>query len=114
MQRASRLFVFFSLVARITTSSCRIPAMPAPKNLLGKTTAPIEEVQLIIRGDHADPFHVLGAHPIQLAGKPAIAVRAFLPQAAQASVIRNSGDATQILPLNRIHADGFFETVVTG
>jgi 1,4-alpha-glucan branching enzyme len=88
--------------------------MPAQKKILGKTTAPIEEVQLIVRGEHADPFHVLGAHPIQLAGQPAVAVRAFLPQAAQAWVIRNSGGAPLILPLDRIQVDGFFEAVVPG
>ena len=88
--------------------------MPAQKKILGKTTAPIEEVQLIIRGEHADPFHVLGVHPIVLAGQPAIAVRAFLPQAAQAWAIRKSGGAPQILPLERIHVDGFFEAVVPG
>src|SRR5579859_2267816 len=88
--------------------------MPAPKTLLGKTTAAIEEVLLIIRGEHSDPFHVLGAHPIKVAGQPAVALRAFLPQAAQAWAIRNSGGASQILPLERIQADGFFEGVVPG
>ncbi|MHB8652450.1 MAG: 1,4-alpha-glucan branching protein GlgB [Terriglobia bacterium] len=88
--------------------------MPAPKTLQGKTTAPIEEVQLIVRGEHSDPFHVLGAHPINVAGQPAIALRAFLPQAAAASAIRNSGGASQILPLERVHIDGFFEAVVPG
>lgn len=81
---------------------------------MGKTTAPIEEVLLIVRGEHSDPFHVLGAHPIKVAGQPAIAVRAFLPQAAQVWAIRKSSGASQIFPLERIQLDGFFEVVVRG
>src|SRR5438552_3327986 len=87
--------------------------MPTKKKLLGKTTAPVDEVILVMEGEHADPFHVLGAHPIEVEGQPAIALRAFLPQAAEVWAIRHSTGAPAI-PLERIHADGFFEAVLRG
>ncbi|HLY63499.1 MAG TPA: 1,4-alpha-glucan branching protein GlgB [Terriglobia bacterium] len=88
--------------------------MPPRKKLLANSTAPIEEVDLILRGEHADPFHVLGAHLVKAAGAPAIALRAFLPHAADVWAIRNSSGVAQSLRLERIHPDGFFEAVITG
>jgi 1,4-alpha-glucan branching enzyme len=88
--------------------------MAAKKKLLGKTTAPVDEVLLIVQGEHADPFHVLGAHPIEVAGQPAIALRAFLPQAAGVWAIRSSTGSVTEIPFERIHIDGFFEAVVGG
>ena len=86
----------------------------AGKALLKKTTAAVEEVHLIVRAEHSDPHHVLGAHPIETDGRPAIAVRAFLPDAAAAWVIRKTVSGSEALPLERIHRDGFFEAVVRG
>jgi 1,4-alpha-glucan branching enzyme len=77
------------------------------EELLAKTTAPGEEIELILHAEHADPFHVLGAHPVHLKGKPAIAIRAFVPDAAELWVLRETG----AFPLQRIHAEGFFEAV---
>ena len=37
--------------------------MAAKQIATHNTTAPWEEVELIVRGEHSDPFHVLGAHP---------------------------------------------------
>jgi len=76
--------------------------------LLTKTTAPVAEIELILRAEHSDPFHVLGAHPVQADGKPAVAIRAFLPGAAQAWVLRAPDG---VFPLQRIHAEGLFEAV---
>jgi len=87
--------------------------MPIRVELLAKTTAPVAEIALILRAEHSDPFHVLGAHPVQVDGKPAIAVRAFLPRAARAWVVRGQ-DERSVFPLERIHADGFFEAVFPG
>lgn len=69
---------------------------------------------MIIQGEHADPFHVLGAHPVQVGGRRAIALRAFQPQAAQVWALRGSGGAPQALPLERVHKEGFFEVVIPG
>jgi 1,4-alpha-glucan branching enzyme len=104
-----------------------------------KTTGAWEEVELIVRGDHSDPFHVLGAHPVAVEGKPAVAVRAFLPGAARVWVIRRTADAAakdgnfgdpavaglplqdrdpvgarRAVPLQAIHPEGFFEAVFPG
>jgi len=81
--------------------------------LLAKTTAPIEEIELILRAEHSDPFHVLGAHPVQVEGQPAIAIRAFLPQTERAWVVRGA-ERSGVFPLERIHAEGFFEAVFAG
>lgn len=82
--------------------------------LLAKTTAPVEEIELILRAEHSDPFHVLGAHPVEAGGKPAIAIRAFLPEATAAWVVRDSSggsDTARVYPLERLHRAGFFEAV---
>jgi 1,4-alpha-glucan branching enzyme len=81
--------------------------------LLAKTTAPIEEIELILRAEHSDPFHVLGAHPVEVEGQPAIAIRAFLPQTERAWVVRGA-ERSGVFPLERIHAEGFFEAVFAG
>jgi len=90
-----------------------------------ETTAAWEEVELIVEGEHSDPFHVLGAHPVTVEGKPAVAVRAFLPGAAKVWVIRGAvGGAAKDenfgVPspggslLQQIHPEGFFEAVFPG
>jgi len=84
--------------------------MPTHEQLLAKTTASVEEIEMILHAEHADPFHVLGAHPVKVEGKPAIAVRAFLPDTSQAWVVRD----TALVPLKRLHADGFFEAAFPG
>jgi 1,4-alpha-glucan branching enzyme len=81
-----------------------------PRKVQPKTSAPIEEIELILRAEHSDPFHVLGAHPVEVSGNPAIAIRAFLPEAAEAWVVRGSS----LVPLARLHPDGFFEAVFPG
>jgi 1,4-alpha-glucan branching enzyme len=96
------------------------------------TTAMREEVEMIVRGDHSDPFHVLGVHPVTVEGKPAAAVRAFLPGAARVWVIRSASDGPPQKPgespgaarraadsprrvcATKIHSEGFFETVFPG
>ncbi|PYV13604.1 MAG: 1,4-alpha-glucan branching enzyme [Acidobacteria bacterium] len=76
------------------------------------TTAPQEDLARILAGTHHDPFHVLGAHPVEVRGGPAVAVRAFLPEAARADV-RDLASGT-LQPMERIHPDGFFEALFAG
>jgi 1,4-alpha-glucan branching enzyme len=85
-------------------------AMAEGVQLVNKTTAPPEEIGLILRAEHSDPFHILGAHPIQRDGKPAIAIRAFLPNAANAWVVRGE-QSRSVSALERVHPDGFFECI---
>ncbi|MFC0201976.1 1,4-alpha-glucan branching protein GlgB [Paracoccus rhizosphaerae] len=53
-------------------------------------------IEAILRGNHHDPFSILGRHDGQL--------RVFAPQAAEVCAV-SSGGATQ---LSRVHPEGFF------
>ena len=85
--------------------------MAAALKLLAETTAPVDEIAQILRAEHGDPFHILGAHIVEWHGQPAVAIRAFLPRAHEAWVLRGESEA---VPLQRIHAEGFFEAVFPG
>jgi 1,4-alpha-glucan branching enzyme len=86
----------------------------APRiKLLAETTAPVDEIALILRAEHSDPFHILGIHQVEVQGRPAVAIRAYLPRTRDAWVVRGPG-AGDVIPLRRIHADGFFEAVFPG
>ncbi len=90
--------------------------MASKKALLAPTTAGLEEINLILRAEHSDPFHILGMHPVETGSQPGLAVRAFLPEAAHAWVVRDSaspGEAACV-ELTRVHRQGFFEHVFTG
>jgi 1,4-alpha-glucan branching enzyme len=70
-----------------------------------------ETIDSIVHGYNSDPFAVLGPHPTTHDGKPATAVRAFLPWATALQVARHDGpvyDAWQI------HPEGLFEAVIPG
>jgi 1,4-alpha-glucan branching enzyme len=46
-----------------------------------------KQIDLIVNASHSDPFSVLGAHPVKANGKDAVAVRSYLPEAREASVV---------------------------
>ena len=87
--------------------------MLKPEKLLSKTTAPLAEIDQILKAEHSDPFHLLGAHVVKVAGQPAVAIRVFLPQAASVWVIRDL-KVPQLIPMARVHGDGFFEGLFLG
>ncbi len=68
-----------------------------------------EHIKLIVNAKHWDPFVVLGMHPHEDNGRKMIVVRAFLPEAAKASVIEINTKKTYEMKL--IHKAGFFEAV---
>ncbi|MEO5952308.1 MAG: 1,4-alpha-glucan branching protein GlgB [Chloroflexia bacterium] len=69
-------------------------------------------INSIIGGYNSDPFAVLGPHQVtDDDGKPAIAIRAFLPWAAGVKGFRDNGTMFEMW---RIHPDGFFEVVLPG
>src|ERR1039458_8519638 len=83
----------------------------APRlKLLAETTASLDEIAQILRAEHGDPFHILGIRLVEVQGKPAVAIRAFLPRTKNAWVVRVPG-ADDVVPMRRIHADGFFEAI---
>jgi 1,4-alpha-glucan branching enzyme len=75
-------------------------------------TASRQEVRAILSAEHGDPFRILGIHRVTFRGKPAVAVRAFLPEARQAWVM--PAEADEPFPMRRLHPRGFFETVFPG
>ena len=75
--------------------------------MLAETTAPLDELELILNAEHSDPFHILGAHIVDREEKPAVVVRAYLPGAKEVRVLRES----EAFPAQLIHPDGFFEAV---
>ncbi len=68
-----------------------------------------QEIEKIVHSAHHDPFEVLGAHKVRSVGKEAVAVRAFLPEAIEASVLR--AGTQQTYPMKKLHPDGFFEAL---
>jgi 1,4-alpha-glucan branching enzyme len=67
-------------------------------------------VDLIVRGEHSDPFHVLGPHPIAGEAGQTVAIRTFRPGAQEVAVLQfgggNAQDAIQLRP------EGFFEAII--
>jgi 1,4-alpha-glucan branching enzyme len=70
-----------------------------------------EAIEAIIKTDHHDPFQILGMHETELKKKPAVVVRAFLPDSEKAEIVDVANGET--FPMNRLHDSGFFEGVVT-
>ena len=69
--------------------------------------------RVLTRGQHDDPFAVLGSHCVTNESGPTVAVRAFLPMAATIT-LRPTTD--QVLPqeMQRLHPDGVFEALCCG
>ena len=63
------------------------------------------EMDAIVRGEPADPFVLLGMHPLGGPGGGPVEIRTFCPAASAAFVIRAGGGA---LPMTRVHPDGLF------
>jgi len=75
-----------------------------------KSYAPATEVELILQAEHADPFHVLGAHPIEEEGGRLLAVRAFQPRAKSVTVLFEENLPS--VEATRVHPAGFFEAIL--
>jgi 1,4-alpha-glucan branching enzyme len=71
-----------------------------------------EQVQRIVANQHQDPFDILGPHPIDKAGKPAWAIRAYLPNAESATVV--CPGIRSEYPMESCHHPHFFECVLDG
>jgi 1,4-alpha-glucan branching enzyme len=65
------------------------------------------EIELVVRREHADPHHVLGAH----ASDGGVVVRAFRPAAKRVLARPNGGEP---ITLEQSHPAGVFEGVVDG
>ncbi len=70
----------------------------------------LDEAQLnaVLNANTHDPFSILGLHPHR---KNSLRLDAFLPDARRAVAIPDD-DSLQPLNLERVHPDGFFETII--
>jgi 1,4-alpha-glucan branching enzyme len=73
-----------------------------------RTSLALERIGPLLDGHHENPFELLGPHEIESAGRRALAVRAFLPEVAQAWVEPRHGVRH---PMRRIHPAGLFEAI---
>jgi 1,4-alpha-glucan branching enzyme len=73
-------------------------------------TLNLPEAEAIVRGEHGDPFAVLGPHLLAQGERSAVAIRAFLPGATEVSVIPE-GSTPAPCRMDRIHPEGLFEAV---
>jgi 1,4-alpha-glucan branching enzyme len=74
-----------------------------------------EAIDHLIHGNFWDPFSLLGPHEVERDGKPALAIRAFLPEAKNAWVVMpGKGQSDSRISLHRIHPDGLFEVTLPG
>ena len=75
------------------------------------STVSIYEMNLIVNCEHKDPHTVLGMHEVLHDDREVVAVRAFLPGAKELYDI-DKNDENAVYKADRIHEDGFFETVI--
>jgi 1,4-alpha-glucan branching enzyme len=66
------------------------------------------ELTLLSKGRHPDPFGILGPHWVERDGRPVLAIRAFLPRAAEVTVVWGSTPHKAA----KIHPDGAFEAII--
>ena len=76
------------------------------------TTLSHEEIKNLVSGELADPFTLLGAHPVSLGKGPAVAVRAFLPGARTVTVLDLVPDRE--VKTRLVDKHGLFEAVLPG
>lgn len=69
-----------------------------------------QDVERLIRAEHWDPFTLLGPHPIDSQGRVSV-VRAFLPEAEEATVFLDQAD-DKAVPMSKVHEAGLFEATV--
>ncbi len=69
-----------------------------------------DEIENLVRGEHSNPFQILGPHWDDRNGRGSLVVRAFHPGAVEASIVSATNDAAH--PATTIHPDGAFEAVI--
>ena len=71
-----------------------------------------KDMEYILSADHHDPFSYLGMHPVDINGRNAIVVRAFIPEAKGVTVIdADNPDVT--CKMGRVHPEGIFEAIIS-
>ena len=65
------------------------------------------QIEAIARGEHGDPFGILGPHWIKREGASRLAIRVFRPNARSVEVVW--GADRRVYPAAQLHPDGMFE-----
>ena len=71
-----------------------------------------KDLKELLSGNFADPFSLLGAHPISNEGKEGVVVRAFLPGAKCVSI--EDLDPEKEIAAYPVNRKGLFEAILTG
>ncbi|HEV2994416.1 MAG TPA: 1,4-alpha-glucan branching protein GlgB [Chthoniobacterales bacterium] len=69
---------------------------------------PPDELNSFLSGTHADPFRILGPHRL----KDDLAIRVFRPDVEKIDVVFNRGSDKEQAMAEKIHRDGFFQTII--
>jgi 1,4-alpha-glucan branching enzyme len=69
-----------------------------------------DQIQALVDGNLADPFSILGAHPIELDDGHAVVIRSFLPGAESVSVMDVVPEKE--IPAYQVHEAGLFEAIL--
>jgi 1,4-alpha-glucan branching enzyme len=75
------------------------------------------DIDLIVHGNHWNPFSVMGIHETagNAEGSPGKVIRCFVPEARTAWVVDLSrGEPGQRVPMEKVHPDGFYTCVFPG
>ncbi|MGB8591435.1 MAG: 1,4-alpha-glucan branching protein GlgB [Candidatus Acidiferrales bacterium] len=68
------------------------------------------EIEALVRGEHSEPFRILGPHYEEIAGRNCVVVRAFRPRTASLSIVWDRRGEPQ--PAVRVHPDGFYVAIL--
>ena len=75
-----------------------------------RTQTSLETITRLVRGQLENPHQLLGPHVVEAEGRRALAVRAFLPNSAQAWVV-DDAQGRPDRPMRRIHPAGLYEAI---
>jgi 1,4-alpha-glucan branching enzyme len=70
------------------------------------------QIDALLAGRHADPFALLGPHPISSPTDQTWAIRFFRPGAAEVSVLLHG--ESEAIPARHLRPEGFFEATLPG
>jgi len=73
------------------------------------TEVSLAQLGQLIEGKHGNPAALLGPHPVEYQGRPAIAVRTFVPDSQQAWLVDPRHETPR--PMRRLHPAGFYEAI---
>ncbi|MBN1444131.1 MAG: 1,4-alpha-glucan branching protein GlgB, partial [Planctomycetes bacterium] len=73
------------------------------------TVLSMEEARAVLEARHANPFGLLGPHPVSRGGELLLAIRVFVPGARRLWILPRDGEGLEADP---IHPEGFFERIL--